>query len=403
MPPFVHAFVVTTIHPSPHTAAIHTVRPTVLSRPISSPIYQTTTFALPSAADLSKAAVEVSPTGFYTRHGNPNHTELADAVAALEGADRGLVFGSGMGAFATTMLALVKSGDHVVAQKSMYGGALSLISTLLPRIGVECTLVDQTAVSDWERAVTPATRVFLIESPSNPRLDITDIAAVTSIARGHDILTLADNTFATPVNQRPIALGTDLVWHSATKYLAGHSDVSAGVVVGSDDLIEKIWNTSLIMGAVLGPFDAWLVTRGIRTLHLRVERANATGAAIAERLGHRDEISAVHYPGLATHASHATATRQMTGFGGVLSFELRGGFDAGARLIEALELFQLSASLGSVESLAVHPASMWGALLSEEEIIAAGLPPGLIRLSCGLEDVDDLLNDLDRALDALGA
>jgi methionine-gamma-lyase len=214
---------------------------------------------------------------------------------------------------------------------------------------------------------------------------------------------LADNTFATPVNQRPIALGTDLVWHSATKYLAGHSDVSAGVVVGSDDLIEKIWNTSLIMGAVLGPIDAWLVTRGIRTLHLRVERANATGAAIAERLGHRDEISAVHYPGLATHASHATATRQMTGFGGVLSFELRGGFDAGARLIEALELFQLSASLGSVESLAVHPASMWGALLSEEEIIAAGLPPGLIRLSCGLEDVDDLLNDLDRALDALGA
>jgi methionine-gamma-lyase len=301
------------------------------------------------------------------------------------------------------MLALVKSGDHVVAQKSMYGGALSLISTLLPRVGVECTLVDQTDVSDWERAITPATRLFLIESPSNPRLDITDIAAVTSIAREHGILTLADNTFATPVNQRPIVLGIDLVWHSATKYLAGHSDVSAGVVVGSDDLIEKIWNTSLILGAVLGPFDAWLVTRGIRTLHLRVERANATGAAIAEHLCQRDEISAVHYPGLATHVSHATASRQMTGFGGVLSFELRGGFDAGARLIEALELFQLSASLGSVESLAVHPASMWGALLSEEEITAAGLPPGLIRLSCGLEDVDDLLDDLDRALDSLSA
>ena len=217
---------------APITAAIHTKRATSPARPISSPIFQTTTFALPSAADLSRVAIEVATPGFYTRHGNPNHAELADAVATLEGAERGLVFGSGMGALTTAVLALVRSGDHVVAQRSMYGGSLSLVQALLPRLGVACTLVDQTDVDAWAHAVTPATRLFLIESPSNPRLEITDIAAVASIARERGIVTLADNTFATPVNQRPIDLGVDLVWHSATKYLAGHSDTSAGVVVG---------------------------------------------------------------------------------------------------------------------------------------------------------------------------
>jgi methionine-gamma-lyase len=386
---------------APITAAIHTKRPALFARPVSSPIFQTTTFALPTAADLSRAAVEVSAPGFYTRHGNPNYAELGDAVASLEGAERGLVFGSGMAALTTAVLALVQSGHHVVAQRSMYGGALSLVQALLPRLGVDYTLVDQTDVSAWVRAVTPTTRLFLIESPSNPRLEVADIAAVASIARERGIITLADNTFATPVNQRPIELGVDLVWHSATKYLAGHSDTSAGVIVGPEELIGAIWNMSLTVGAVLGPFDAWLVTRGIRTLHLRVERHNTTGAVIAQHLSRRAEIAVVHYPGLDSHPSHAIAARQMGGFGGVLSFELRGGFDAAARTIERLELFQLSASLGSVESLAVHPASMWGAVLTDEEVTAAGLEPGLVRLSCGMEDPADLIDDLDRALDIL--
>ncbi len=203
------------------------------------------------------------------------------------------------------------------------------------------------------------------------------------------------------MNQRPIELGVDLVWHSATKYLAGHSDTSAGVVVGPEHLIETIWNMSLTVGAVLGPFDAWLVTRGIRTLHLRVERHNTTGVVVADHLSRRPEIAVVNYPGLAAHPSHAIAARQMDGFGGVLSFELRGGFDAAAKTIEGLELFQLSASLGSVESLAVHPASMWRAVLTDEELVAAGLQPGLVRLACGQEDPADLIDDLDRALDAL--
>ncbi len=388
---------------APVTAAIHTKRESSIARPVSSPIFQTTTFALPSADDLARVAVEVATPDFYTRHGNPNHVELADAVATLEGAEAGLVFASGMGALTTTVLALVQRGDHVVAQRSMYGGSLSLVQKLLPRLGVAYTLVDQADVTAWAGAITPTTRLFLIESPSNPRLEITDLAAVAEHAREHGIVTLADNTFATPVNQRPLELGIDLVWHSATKYLAGHSDTTAGVVVGPQGLIETIWNTSLTVGAVLSPFDAWLVTRGIRTLHLRVGRHNATTATLAEHLNQRPEITTVHYPGLPGHPSHGVAARQMSGFGGVLGIELRGGFEAAVRTIERLELFQLSASLGSVQSLAVHPASMWRAVLSDEEVAAAGLHPGLVRLACGQEDPGDLIDDLDRALDALAA
>ncbi|MEA2133201.1 MAG: hypothetical protein QOC68_1110, partial [Solirubrobacteraceae bacterium] len=280
----------------PATAAIHTRRAATSARPLSSPIFQSTAFAAASADDLARVAVEVATPDFYTRHGNPNHVELADAVATLERAETGLAFGSGMGALATTVLTLVGSGQHVVAQRSMYGGSLSLVQKLLPRFGVEYTLVDQADTAAWAEAITPATRVFLIESPSNPRLEISDLRALAELARARGIVTVADNTFATPINQRPVEAGIDLVWHSATKYLAGHSDASAGVVVGRAELVETIWNTSLNLGAVLGPFDAWLVTRGIRTLDLRVGRHNATAVAIAEHLREHPAVNAVHYP-----------------------------------------------------------------------------------------------------------
>jgi methionine-gamma-lyase len=295
----------------------------------------------------------------------------------------------------------VSGGDHIVAQRSMYGGSLSLVQKLLSRLGVDHTLVDQSDAAAWEGAITPATRLFLIESPSNPRLEITDLRAVADIARARGILTVADNTFATPVNQRPLEFGVDLVWHSATKYLAGHSDASAGVVVGPQHLIDQIWTASLNIGAVLGPFDAWLVTRGIRTLDLRVRRHNDTATRVAEHLSGRPEVRRVHYPGLETHTAHDVADRQMSGFGGVLSVELVGGLDGAARFVEQLELFQLSASLGSVESLVVHPASMWKAMLTEEQLAAAGLDPGLVRLACGQEDVADLIEDVDNAIDSL--
>jgi methionine-gamma-lyase len=389
----------TTLRPA--TAAIHTGQAMTSARPISSPIFQSTAFASASADALGRVAVEVATPDFYTRHGNPNHVEMAEVVATLEGAETGLVFASGMGALATTVLGLVSAGDHVVAQRSMYGGSLSLVQKLLSRFGVDHTLVDQSDAAAWERAITPATRLFLIESPSNPRLEITDLRAVAAIARARGILTLADNTLATPVNQRPLESGVDLVWHSATKYLAGHSDASAGVVVGPKHLIDQIWTTSLNIGAVLGPFDAWLVTRGIRTLDLRVGRHNETAALIAAHISGRPEVGRVHYPGLNTDAGHKVAGRQMTGFGGVLSVELLGGLEEAARFAERLELFQLSASLGSVESLVVHPASMWRAILTEQELADAGLEPGLVRLACGQEDAADLIEDLNKALDSV--
>jgi methionine-gamma-lyase len=384
------------------TAAIHTRRAASNARPVSSPIFQSTTFALETAAELSRVAVECATPDFYTRHGNPNHVELADAVATLEGAEAGLVFASGMGALATTVLALVRGGQHVVAQRSMYGGSLSLVQKLLSRFGVQHTLVDQADIGAWADAITPDTRLFLVESPSNPLLEITDLRAVAELAQARGILTAADNTFATPINQRPLEVGIDLVWHSATKYLAGHSDASAGVVAGPRELIQEIWDTSLNLGSVLGPIDAWLVTRGIRTLELRVGRHNATATAIAQHLSSHPKVAAVHYPGLPGE-SHGVAAGQMSGFGGVLSIELPGGLDSAARMVERLELFELAASLGSVESLAVCPAAMWGAVLTEREMTAAGLRPGLVRLACGLEDVGDLIEDLDRALDALDA
>ncbi len=369
---------------------------------MSAPIFQSTTFVLPSAAELARAAEAPRAAGFYTRHGNPNHAELGDAVAELEGADAGLVFASGMSVLATTLLTLLRSGDHVVAQRSMYGGSSSLVQRVLPRFGISHTTVEQRDIDAWQAAITPATRVLLIESPSNPLLEITDLRAMADLASSRGILTLADNTFATPINQRPLEHGIDLVWHSATKYLGGHSDVSAGVLVGTSQHIDEVWHTSLSIGAVLGPFDAWLATRGLRTLPLRVQRHNATATAIAHHLAGHDAIEAVHYPGLPSHPSHDIAERQMTGFGGVLSIELAGGSAAAASTIEHLRLFQLSASLGSVESLAVHPASMWPAVLSPEELDAAGLRPGLLRLACGLEDPADLIADLDQALATAG-
>ncbi len=382
---------------SASTAAVHTAR-TTAGRAVAAPIFQTTTFAIPSASDLANIAGEPRAAAFYTRHGNPNHAELADAVAELEGAEAGLVFASGMSVLATTLLTFLQSGDHIVAQRSMYGGSSSLIQRVLPRFGISHTAVDQTDPDAWQAAITPKTRLLLIESPSNPLLTITDLQAVADIASRHGILTLADNTFATPLNQRPLDHGIDLVWHSATKYLSGHSDVSAGVLVGSRQHVDDVWHTSLSVGAVLGPFDAWLATRGLRTLPLRVDRHNATAMTIAQHLKQHPAIEAVHYPGLPSHSLHDVAKRQMSGFGGVLSVEIAGGRDAATSTLENLELFQLSASLGSVESLSVHPASMWPAVLSPQELEAAGLRPGLIRLACGLEDPADLIADLDRAL-----
>jgi methionine-gamma-lyase len=310
---------------------------------VAPPIYQTATFWAEDAEQFAQAAVNRRGADFYTRYGNPNHAQVSAVVAELEHAEAAMVTAS----------------------------------------------------------LTPQTRLILVESPSNPLLQVTDLRAVAKLVRAHDVLTMADNTFATPVNQRPADFGIDLVWHSATKYLNGHTDVSAGVLAGQAEILDRIWDVALLTGAVLGPFDAWLLLRGLRTLPLRVARHNVNGQALAEALTGHPAVARVHYPGLATHSQHALAGSQMSGFGGVLGIELVGGSEAADAFLGRLRYARRSASLGGVDSLAVHPASMWRGMLSEDQIAASGVPLGLVRLAAGTEDTPDLVADALAAADAL--
>lgn len=381
------------------TTVVHADRDVHPTRSVARPIYQTAAFGAEDAESFAHAAVEPRGSDFYTRFGNPNHAQVAAVIAELENTEAAMVMASGMAALTTTVLALVSAGDHVIGQRSTYGGTASLLLNLLPRLGVATTQVDQADVRSFEAAFTPQTRLVLLESPSNPSLQITDLRAVADLARAHGALTAADNTFATPLNQRPAEYGIDLVWHSATKYLNGHSDVSAGVVAGSAELLDRIWEVGLLTGATLGPFDAWLLLRGLRTLPLRMARHNDNGQAIAQALQGHPAISRVHYPGLASHPQHELAAGQMSGFGGVVAVELAGGFPAADAFVGHLHYARRSASLGGVESLAVHPASMWQGMLSDEQLIASGLPMGLVRVAAGTEDTADLVADVLAAAD----
>ncbi|MFY1594491.1 trans-sulfuration enzyme family protein [Micromonospora sp. WMMD737] len=368
---------------------------------VSPPIVQSATFSAESDEQFAAVATETRGNAFYTRYGNPNHAQVAAVVAQLEGAEAGLVTASGMGAISTIALALLSAGDHVIVQRSTYGGTTSLVTGLLARFGVAFTQVDQTDTEAFVRALRPQTRLVLVETPSNPLLELTDLAAVVELAHANDALVAVDNTFATPVNQRPTEFGADLVWHSGTKYLGGHSDVSAGVVVGSADLVDRVWQTAIVTGSTLGPIDAWLLLRGVRTLSLRVDRHNANALALARAVEGHPAVRRVRYPGLPTHPQHELAGRQMTGFGGVLSVELRDG-RAAAGLLDGLRLAKRAASLGSVSTLVVHPRSMWAGIVDAEQLAATGIGEGLVRVSTGIEDTEDLVADFLAALDAAG-
>ncbi|HZX07114.1 aminotransferase class I/II-fold pyridoxal phosphate-dependent enzyme [Kribbella sp.] len=388
--------------PGTSTTAVHGDRDVHPSRAVARPIYQTATFAAEDAETFAQVAVDRRGHDFYTRYGNPNHAQVAAVVAELEHVEAALVTASGMAALTTAVLALVSAGDHVIGQRSTYGGTASVLQNLLPRLGIATSVVDQTDPEAFERALTPQTRLILVESPSNPLLQLTDLRRVAELAAAHDVLTMADNTFATPLNQRPADFGIDLVWHSATKYLNGHTDVSAGVLGGSAALLDRVWDVGVLTGAVLGPFDAWLLLRGLRTLPLRMPRHNANGQALAEALAEHPAVTRVHYPGLAGHPQHELARSQLSGSGGVLAVEFTGGFEAADAFLGQLRYARRSASLGGVESLAVHPAAMWRGMLSEEQIAASGVPLGLVRVAAGVEDTADLVADVLAAADAVG-
>lgn len=381
------------------TKAVHAAREHNRTRAVSSPIWQTSTFRADSAEHFAEIATATRPGEFYTRYGNPTHREAEATIAALEGGESALLAASGMGAIFTAMLCNLRAGDHVVAQRNLYAGTNTLIEELLPRWGIEHTFVEQTDAADFAEVLRPNTKLIYVETPTNPLMRITDLRAVARLGRERRITTMVDNTFATPINQRPLELGIDVCVHSATKYLGGHSDITAGVVVGSREFVERAWKFGLVAGAVLSPFDGWLLLRGLRTLGLRVERHNANALAVARFLEAHPQVERVHYPGLESHPQHALARTQMSGFTGVLSVEVAGDMRAAERFVASLKLGMNAASLGGYETLVVHPAAMWSQQLSSEQRAAMGVSDRLVRISVGLEDEADLIKDFAQALE----
>lgn len=367
--------------------------------PLVEPIAVSSTYVMAGVEQSARLVQEKAPSGLYARWGTPTNRRLEEALAVLEGGSRALVTGSGMGAIASALLALLSDGDHVVAGKSLYSGTTELLTRQLAGFGVETTFVDPTRAGAFHEAVRPGTALVYVETPANPTMMLTDLQEAAEAADSVGAVAMADNTFASPVNQRPLEHGLDVVLHSATKYLGGHSDLTAGVVVTRDEALHaRIWETYKTLGPTLGAVAAFLVSRGVRTLPLRVRRQSATAQALAEFLEGQAAVSAVHYPGLPSFPQHDLARRQMEGFGGMLSFELAGGYEAAVRFAESVEVAALAVSLGGVETLVEHAASMTHGTLSPAERKEAGIPEGLIRVSVGLEDPADLEEDFGRAL-----
>ncbi len=384
---------------SPATRAVHHPAARVPSPSVATPLYQTSTFKSDKAATLAQYAGQVQPQAFYTRWGNPTVEVWEKVMADLEGGEKCLAFASGMAAVSTTLFELLQPGDHVVAGSSLYTATTKVLGRDLAALGVETDFVDTTDPECFARAVRENTRMFYVETPTNPSMLLTDLDAVCRIAKEHGITTVVDNTFASPWNQNPLKVGADVVLHSATKYLSGHGDVIAGCAITDSETAARLWDRRTMLGGSIDPFAAWLVLRGMKTFALRMRQHNANAMAVAESLESHPAVRRVSYPGLASHPQHDLAVRQMSGFGGMLAFEVHGGREAGQRLVESTRLAILAVSLGGVETLIEHPASMSHAPLNEEQLKTAGIPSGLIRLSVGIEDPDDLIADLQQALE----
>lgn len=363
------------------------------------PIEQSATWGLETAAEGAELSRATAPTRFYSRWGNPTVRRVETAVAQLEGAEAALATASGMGAIASALFHVARSTEHVVAQRSLYTATTEIMGRFYDDLGLSTTFVPGTDTDAFQEVITPETGLVYLETPSNPLLEISDIQAISEIAQDQDVPVFVDNTFASPLNQRPLELGATLSLHSATKYLSGHSDVTGGVLCGPEAWVEDIWSTYKLLGPSLAPHDAFLIHRGLKTLALRIERHNENALALAERLAEHPTIERVYHPGLKDHPGHDVAAAQMDGFGGMLSFEVTGGREAGRTVMESVEVCTLGVSLGGVETLIQHPASMTHAPLTAEELEAAGIPQGLIRLSVGVEHAEDLWEDLSTALD----
>jgi methionine-gamma-lyase len=365
--------------------------------PVAPAIQRTSNFVFADTAEMKRWAEGKSKAYIYTRYGNPTLAIAEAKLAALEGAEAAIVTASGMAAISSALLAMLQSGDELIATRQLYGGAYRLLRDVLPSWGIRVHYVEPD-LEGVDRLVNERTRALYVETPTNPTLMVVDLRKAAAIGKRHDIVTLVDNTFASPVLQKPISLGIDLVAHSATKYLGGHSDLIAGVVAGPSKWIAKVRERVIYLGGSMDPGAAYLLIRGLKTLEIRVLRQCATAMAVARYLERHPKVARVHYPGLASHPSHRLARRQMSGFGGMLAFELKGGLAAARRFCDRARIFLLAASLGGVESLIVLPEYTSHYKMSAQELAAAGIGPGTVRVSMGLEDPADLIADLKQAL-----
>lgn len=385
------------LHPS--TQAIRLQTPRTGEMEHATPLFLTSSFCFDDAESMRVAFADESDDNIYSRFSNPNVQEFTDKMCALEGAEAGYATASGMSAIFGSFMALLRSGDHLLACRSIFGSTHTIISKYLPKYGIEYTYVDAGKPDEWKAAIRPNTKMLFLETPTNPGLDIIDLEFAGALAAKHNLILNVDNCFATPVCQRPIGYGAHLVTHSATKWIDGQGRVLGGAVVGRADLIKDIYLFCRSSGPALSPFNAWVLSKSLETLEVRMERHAANALHLSETLQHHDKISWLKYPFLPSHPQYDIARKQMVNGGGIFCFELKGGLEAGRRFLDALQLLSLTANLGDTRSIASHPASTTHAKLTEEERAAVNISPGLIRISAGLEHRDDILDDILQALE----
>jgi len=386
-------------NPGPQTLAIHAGEPRKhgVGAPVGTEICRSSTFTFSSTAEMKRWAEGKSSAYIYTRYGNPTLTVAEKKIAALEGAEAAVVTSSGMAAISSALLGVLKQGDELISTAQLYGGSYRLMRDVFPDMGITVRHVP-TSLEGIESLVTPRTKVLYVETPTNPTLRLVNLEKAIAFAKKHNLISIIDNTFATPILQKPLALGFDMVVHSATKYLAGHSDIIAGAAAGSRKWMDRVHHMVIYLGGSMDPGAAFLLIRGIKTMGVRVERQCSNAMKVATFLESHPKVARVHYPGLKSHADHALAKKQMKGFGSMLAFDLKGGLLAARKFCDRVQLFLLAASLGGVESLVVLPIYSSHYNMSLQELEQAGVTPGTVRVSIGLEDAEDLIADLKQAL-----
>ncbi len=365
----------------------------------STPLYLTSSFTFDTAEDMRAAFADETDDNIYSRYSNPSVDEFVQKMCILEGAEAGFATSTGMAAVFNSIFALLKAGDHLICCSSVFGSTYALATKFLPRYGIECTLVSATDYAEWEKAVEPNTKMVYLETPTNPQLEVIDLEWVGVFCKKNNIIFNVDNCFASPILQNPIDFGADIVSHSATKWIDGQGRVLGGIIVGKKDLIHEIYLFCRNTGPSLSAFNAWILSKSLETLDVRIERHCNNALQIATALENNDKISWLKYPFLPSHPQYHISIKQMKKGGGVLCFEVKGGIESGRKFLDGLKMLSLTPNLGDTRSIASHPASTTHSKLSEQERLAIGITPGLIRISCGLENVDDILNDIQQALE----